>query len=195
MLHFLIRSLVLLKLIVKFDFGFGVGSARALRYCSDETRNVIHERMKTKREFTRGLGFGLARIIQHFPSDEREQLMYEHILFETVSSEAFGEGIGHYIWSAYDEAGRKQFTEFAAKHPEIYSGLGSGIGFLYSYFVNYLYNGHLERLFKKDPNFRNGVGRGMGKAFAYLTEQARTEAFRMAERGCRLCNRTRRRVE
>jgi class 3 adenylate cyclase len=165
----------------KFDFGFGVGSARALRYCSYEIKNVIHERMKTKREFARGMGFGLARIIQHFSSYEREQLMYENILFETVSSEGFGEGIGHYIWSAYDETGRNQFTEFAAKHPEIYRGLGSGIGFLYYYFMNDLYNGHLKRFFKKDHNFRNGIGKGMARAFAYLTEQARKDAFRMAE--------------
>jgi class 3 adenylate cyclase len=166
----------------EFDFGFGAGSAWALRYCSDETKNVIHERMKTKREFARGLGFGLARIIQHFSADERERLMYEYILSEAMSSDGFGEGTGHYIWSALDETARKQFVEFAAKHPEISRGLGDGIGFLYSYFANDLYNnGHLGRLFKKDPNFRNGLGRGMGRAFAYLTEQARTEAFRMAE--------------
>jgi hypothetical protein len=85
-----------------------------LRYCSDETKNVIHERMKTKREFARGLDFGLARIIQYFSADERERLMYEDILSEAVSSEGFGEGTGHYIWSASDETGRKQFVEFAA---------------------------------------------------------------------------------
>jgi class 3 adenylate cyclase len=166
---------------VKFDFGFGIGSAMALRYCRYETKNVIHDRIKTKRAFARGLGFGLARIIQYFSADEREQLMYEHILSEAVSSEGFGEGTGHYIWSiSNDETSRKQFVEFAAKHADIARGLGDGIGFLYSYFVNDLYNGHLERLFKKDPNFRNGIGRGMGRAYAYLTEQARTEAFRMA---------------
>jgi hypothetical protein len=54
----------------ELDFGFGAGSAWALRYCSDETRDVIHERMKTKREFARGVGFGLARIIQHFSAIE-----------------------------------------------------------------------------------------------------------------------------
>jgi class 3 adenylate cyclase len=166
----------------EFDFGLGAGSAWALRYCSDETKNTIHERMKTKREFARGLGFGLARMIQHFSADERERLMYEYILSEAVSSDGFGEGTGHYIWSALAETGRKQFVEFAAKHPEISRGLGEGIGFLYSYFVNDLYNnGPLGRLFKKDPSFRNGLGRGMGRAFAYLTEQARTEAFQIAE--------------
>ena len=101
----------------KYDFGFGVGSAWALRYCSDETKNVIHERMKTKREFARGLGFGLARIIQHFSPNEREQLMHEDILFETVPSDGFGEGTGHFIWSTYDETGKKQFVKFAARVP------------------------------------------------------------------------------
>lgn len=162
----------------ELDFGFGVGSACALHYCSDEIKNVIHERMKTKREFARGMGFGLARIIQYFSADKRERLIYEDILSEAVSSEGFGEGTGHYAWNTFDETSRKQFVEFAAKHPEISRGLGGGIGFLYS--ANDLYKGHLERL-KKDPNFRNGIGRGMGRAFAYLTEQARTEAFQMAE--------------
>jgi adenylate cyclase len=165
----------------KFDFGFGVGSARALRYCSDETKNVIYERMKTKREFARGVGFGLARIIKHFSAYERDRLMHEYVLSEVVSSEGFGEGIGHYIWNTSDETDKKQFIDFTAKYPEISRGLGSGIGFLYTYYVNDLHSGHLERLFKKDPNFRNGIGKGMGKAFAYLTEQTRTEAFRMAE--------------
>ena len=165
---------------VKFDFGFGIGSALALRYCIYETKNVIHERIKIKRAFARGLGFGLARILHYFSVDERERLMHEDIFSDAVSSEGFGEGTGHYIWSISNEISRKQFVEFAAKHPDIARGLGDGIGFLYSYFVNDLYNGHLERLFKKDPNFRNGIGRGMGRAYAYLTEQARTEAFRMA---------------
>jgi class 3 adenylate cyclase len=165
----------------ELDFGFGAGSAWALRYCSDETKSVIHERMKTKREFARGMGFGLARIIRHFSASERERLMYDDILSEAVSSEGFGEGIGHYIWSTSDETDRKQFVEFASKHPEVSKGLGSGIGFLYSYFVNDLYNGSLKPLFEKDPNFRNGIGRGMGRAFAYLPEQARKQAFQMAE--------------
>ena len=55
--------------------------------------------------------------------------MYEGVLSEAVSSEGFGEGTGHYIWSTFDEAGRKQFIEFAAKHPGISRGLGCGIGY------------------------------------------------------------------
>ncbi len=165
----------------ELDFGFGAGSALALRYCKDETKNTINKRMKTKREFARGMGFGLARIIQHFSADEREQFIYKDILCDSVSSDGFGEGTGHYIWSTSNETDRKQLVQFATKHPKISRGLGAGIGFLYPYFINDLYNGHLERLFKNDPNFRNGMGRGMGRAFAYLTEHVRMEAFQMAE--------------
>jgi class 3 adenylate cyclase len=164
----------------EFNCGFGIGAAFALPYCSDEVKKVIRERVKTTREFARGLGFGLARIFRHLSSSEREQTMRK-VFSDAVFAEGFGEGTGHYLWSVSDETDRKQFVESAFEHPEISRGLGSGTGFVYSYFVNDLYNGSLKPLFEKDPYFRYGVGRGMGRAFAYLTGQARTEAFRIAE--------------
>ena len=41
----------------------------------DDAKHTISERMETRGEFARGIGFGLARIVQHFPTKEKEQML------------------------------------------------------------------------------------------------------------------------
>jgi hypothetical protein len=136
--------------------------------------------METRGEFARGLGFGLARIIQHFPTNERERML-DRLDWDPMFSEGFGEGTAQFLWTIYGEANKQQFLELTKNSPEISKGLGTGLGFMHFYSKNELSHESYKHIFNTDPNFRRGLGTGMGRAYKYLSEDAHLEALRMSE--------------
>jgi hypothetical protein len=164
----------------EFDRGFGVGAVWAWPYHSEEAKHTIIKRMEIRGEFARGVGFGLARIIQHFPAKEREQML-DRLAWDPMFSEGFAEGTAQFLWTVYDEANKQQFLKLAQTSPEISKGLGTGLGFMYSYSEIELGYESFKHIFKIDPNFRRGLGTGMGRAYKYLSEDTQLAAFRISE--------------
>jgi putative Mn2+ efflux pump MntP len=138
------------------------------------------ERMETRGEFARGVGFGLARIIQHFPINDRERML-DRLDWDPLFSEGFGEGTAQFLWTIYGEANKQQFLKLTKNSPEISKGLGTGLGFMHFYSKNELSHESYKHIFKTDPNFRRGLGTGMGRAYKYLSEDDHREALRMSE--------------
>jgi hypothetical protein len=165
----------------EFDRGFGVGAIWAWPYHSDNNKHIITERMETKGEFARGVGFGLARIVQHFPTGDREQML-DRLAWDPMFSEGFGEGTAQFLWTVYEESNKLQFLEVARSSPELLKGLGTGLGFTYSYSKKDLSHDSYKHTFKTDPNFRRGLGAGMGRAYKYISKDTQQEVLQMAEK-------------
>ncbi len=163
----------------ELDRGLGSGAAWAWPYFSESARRIAVQRTDSRTEFARGMGFGLARVVKQFSQAEKDLLLgrLEH---DPFFAEGFSEGTGHYLWSIYGKVEKEDLLSQAAGSAEISRGIGTGIGFLHSFFKTEL-DSEMQAFLKKNPNLRRGIGNGMGRAYKYLPENARLDAFRMAD--------------
>ena len=165
----------------EFDEGFGTGVIWAWPYQAEDVKLTITKRMETRSAFARGVGVGLPRVISHF-SPEEKKLILGRLAFDPMFSEGFGEGTAQYLWSVYSEVDKHQFIERTKGCPGMSRGLGTGLGFNYSYYKGELSKDHpCKKLFNTDPDFRRGIGTGMGKAYKYLSEEDQAQAFQLAQ--------------
>jgi hypothetical protein len=164
----------------ELDRGLGGGAAWAWPYFGESARVMITDRLDTRTEFARGMGVGLARMVKQFSKEDKEPLL-GRLERDHFFAEGLSEGTAQYLWSIYSKQEKQDLLALAASSTEVSRGLGTGLGFLHSYFSKELEGGTLQAFLKKNPEMRRGVGRGMGRAFKYLPENARREAFRMAD--------------
>jgi hypothetical protein len=125
------------------------------------------------------MGFGLARVVRQFTEEAKRPLL-DRLPYDRLFMEGFAEGTGQYLWSISSEQQKKDYLGQAANSAEISTGLGTGIGLMRQYYKEELEGGLLQPFLRKNSDLRVGLGRGMGRAFKYLNESSRNDAFRMA---------------